>query len=207
MRSWHIVNQKLLVRSLICGFVLASAARLFPFAASSAQIPENVVRLHVVANSDSEEDQAVKLLVRDAVLEESAKWYQDAANREEASAALCVHLESIAQKAGSTLKEQGFSYGAKAEMGEMHFSTRDYGNFRLPAGTYRTLRITLGEGKGKNWWCVVFPALCLPAAAERGEDAFALLPDSERDIIENPDRFEVRFKAVEWLEQLREWLS
>ena len=109
-----------------------------------------MVRLHVVANSDSEEDQAVKLLVRDAVLEEAARWYGDASSMEEASAVLCTHLQSLTGTARKVLEEQGFSYSAQAEMTEMYFTTRDYGSFRLPAGRYRTLRVTLGEGAGKK---------------------------------------------------------
>lgn len=199
--------KRTLYRAIICGFFLASSASLFPFAAASAQLPENIVRLHVVANSNSGEDQAVKLLVRDAVLEEASRWYQEASSMEEASAALCVHLESIGSAAQAVLREQGFSYSARAELTEMYFPTRSYETFTLPAGTYRTLRITLGEGEGKNWWCVVFPALCLPAAQERGDDAFALLPGAEREIVQNPKSYRVKFKAVEWYEELKRWLE
>lgn len=153
---------------LACGFSSRMLAGFFPFAAASEELPQNIVRLHVVANSDSEEDQAVKLLVRDAVLEEAARWYGDARTMEEASARLCTHLESIAKTSQATLREQGMGYSATAQVTEMYFPTRDYESFRLPAGRYRTLRVTLGEGAGKNWWCVVFPSLCLPAASGRG---------------------------------------
>ena len=162
--------------------------------------------LHVVANSDSEEDQSVKLLVRDAVLEEAAKWYGGAQSMEEASSQLCTHLQSLGETARTTLAENGMEYSAKVEMTEMYFSTRDYGTFRLPAGRYRTLRVTLGEGQGKNWWCVVFPSLCLPAAGEEQSDLLLSLPESEREIVENPEQFQVKFKAVELWESLREWL-
>ena len=162
----HTKQNKLLGKALVCGFVMAMITSFFPFAAACGGLPENVVRLHVVANSDSEEDQSVKLLVRDAVLEEAAKWYGGAQSMEEASSQLCTHLQSLGETARTTLAENGMEYSAKVEMTEMYFSTRDYGTFRLPAGRYRTLRVTLGEGQGKNWWCVVFPSLCLPAAGE-----------------------------------------
>lgn len=201
----HTERKKLLGRVLVCGFVMAVVMSLFPFAAACGSLPENVVRLHVIANSDTEEDQAVKLMVRDAVLEEAAKWYDGAQTMEEASSLLCTHLESLAQTARETLAQQGMEYSANVQMTEMYFSTRNYGTFRLPAGRYRTLRVTLGEGKGHNWWCVVFPTLCLPAAEGSEEDALLTLPESEREVVENPDQFEVKFKAVELWEALREW--
>ncbi len=202
----HTKQNKLLGKALVCGFVMAVIASFFPFAAACGGLPENVVRLHVVANSDSEEDQSVKLLVRDAVLEEAAKWYGGAQSMEEASSQLCTHLQSLGETARTTLAENGMEYSAKVEMTEMYFSTRDYGTFRLPAGRYRTLRVTLGEGQGKNWWCVVFPSLCLPAAGEEQSDLLLSLPESEREIVENPEQFQVKFKAVELWEFLREWL-
>lgn len=201
----HTERKKLLGRALVCGFVMAVVMSFFPFAAACGSLPENVVRLHVIANSDTEEDQAVKLMVRDAVLEEAAKWYDGAQTMEEASSLLCTHLESLAQTARETLAQQGMEYSANVQMTEMYFSTRDYGTFRLPAGRYRTLRVTLGEGKGHNWWCVVFPSLCLPAAEGSEEDALLTLPESEREVVENPEQFEVKFKAVELWEALREW--
>ena len=202
----HTKQNKLLGKALVCGFVMAMITSFFPFAAACGGLPENVVRLHVVANSDSEEDQSVKLLVRDVVLEEAAKWYGGAQSMEEASSQLCTHLQSLGETARTTLAENGMEYSAKVEMTEMYFSTRDYGTFRLPAGRYRTLRVTLGEGQGKNWWCVVFPSLCLPAAGEEQSDLLLSLPESEREIVENPEQFQVKFKAVELWESLREWL-
>ena len=200
----HTRNRRLLGRALVCGFVLAALCSFFPFAAACGQLPRDVVRLHVVANSNGAEDQAVKLLVRDAVLEEAARWYQGAGSMEEASSQLCTHLQSIAGAARQVLGEQGVGYSATAQMTEMYFPTRDYGDFRLPAGRYRTLRVTLGEGAGKNWWCVVFPSLCLPAATQ--EEALLTLPEGERQVVEGGQGVQVKLKAVELWESLREWL-
>ena len=142
--KWELTKRTaILGRALACGFFLTVLAGFFPFAAASEELPQNIVRLHVVANSDSEEDQAVKLLVRDAVLEEAARWYGGARTMEEASARLCTHLESIAKTAQATLREQGMGYSATAQVTEMYFPTRDYESFRLPAGRYRTLRVTV----------------------------------------------------------------
>lgn len=200
----HTRKHRLLGRALVCGFVLAALCSFFPFAAACGQLPRDVVRLHVVANSNGAEDQAVKLLVRDAVLEEAARWYQGAGSMEEASSRLCTHLQSIAGAARQVLEEQGAGYSATAQMTEMYFPTRDYGDFRLPAGRYRTLRVTLGEGAGKNWWCVVFPSLCLPAATQ--EEALLTLPEGERQVVEGGQGVQVKLKAVELWESLREWL-
>ena len=173
---------------------------------ASAQLPQNVLRLHVVANSDSPADQEVKLKVRDAVLEEAARWYGDAATMEEANFALCTHLESITQAANKALAENGSPHTARAQVTDLYFPTRDYEGFSLPAGTYRSLQVTIGAGEGKNWWCVVFPALCLPAAQDR-EDVLALLPQQEQDIVSHPAEYQVEFKLVELFEELRHWLS
>ena len=200
----HTRKRRLLGRALVCGFVLAALCSFFPFAAACGQLPRDVVRLHVVANSNGAEDQAVKLLVRDAVLEEAARWYQGAGSMEEASSQLCTHLQSIAGAARQVLGEQVVGYSATAQMTEMYFPTRDYGDFRLPAGRYRTLRVTLGEGAGKNWWCVVFPSLCLPAATQ--EEALLTLPEGERQVVEGGQGVQVKLKAVELWESLREWL-
>ncbi len=200
----HTRKHRLLGRALVCGFVLAALCSFFTFAAACGQLPRDVVRLHVVANSNGAEDQAVKLLVRDAVLEEAARWYQGAGSMEEASSRLCTHLQSIAGAARQVLGEQGMGYSATAQMTEMYFPTRDYGDFRLPAGRYRTLRVTLGEGAGKNWWCVVFPSLCLPAATQ--EEALLTLPEGERQVVEGGRDVQVKLKAVELWESLREWL-
>lgn len=200
----HTRKRRLLGKALVCGFVLAALCSFFPFAAACGQLPRDVVRLHVVANSNGAEDQAVKLLVRDAVLEEAARWYQGAGSMEEASSRLCTHLQSIAGAARQVLGEQGVGYSATAQMTEMYFPTRDYGDFRLPAGRYRTLRVTLGEGAGKNWWCVVFPSLCLPAATQ--EEALLTLPEGERQVVEGGQDVQVKLKAVELWESLREWL-
>lgn len=196
-----------LIRSAFCGFALSVVAAVFPFTASCETLPENIVRLHVVANSNSPADQAVKLKVRDAVLAESAKYYTAADTMQQAVTAICVHLQSIEAAANKALRENGFAQTAAVQVIDCYFPTRDYKAFSLPAGKYRTLRVTIGAGKGKNWWCVVFPALCLPAAESPSTDVLSALTDSERTVISNPKRYEIKFKAVEIYEQLKNWLD
>ena len=197
-------QKRLLFRAVFCGFLLTVTASFFPFAAASAELSDEVVRLHIVANSDSTEDQRVKLLVRDAVLQEAADWYGDAKTLEEANSALCVHLGAIESAANDVLQKSGSADRATVQMTDQYFPTRDYETFSFPAGKYRTLKITIGEGKGHNWWCVVFPALCLPAAEE---DAFSTLTQAQRELVQQPDRYQVKFKAVEWFEALRSMLD
>ena len=204
-------TKKTFFRALVCGFLLTAAAGMFPFAASCAELPDHVVRLHVIANSDDPADQAVKEKVRDAVLLEAARWYGDAATMEEASSILCVHLEALQAAAEQALRENGVKDKAVVRVTDQYFSTRDYESFTLPAGVYRTLLVTIGEGKGKNWWCMVFPALCLPAAEEKTEtarpdDVLSALPESQREVVEHPQRYRIKFKAVEWFEELKRWL-
>ena len=130
-----------------------------PAAAARAKL----IRLHVVANSDTAEDQRVKLLVRDAVLRAAADALEEETDPE---AALQNGLPTIEQAANETLCRLGSGDTAKVSLRRELFPTRDYETFRLPAGVYRTLRVTIGTGEGHNWWCVVFPALCLPANAK-----------------------------------------
>lgn len=196
---------ELLLRAVAAGFVLSVLFYLLPFVFSCDAISQEVLRLHVIANSDSDADQTLKYQVRDAVLTEAAKWYGDAQSFEEANTAVCTHLQSIAAAAQKVVAENGGSQKVCAEVTDMYFNTRDYDTFSLPAGKYRTLRITLGKGEGKNWWCMVYPALCLPAAEKQETDADILqrLPHNESEIIANPGEYQVQFKIVEWYEALK----
>jgi len=121
---------------------------------------ENIFRLHVIANSDSAADQAVKLAVRDAILEYEADLAACGSSRE-AKAALMADGEGLLNIVESALREQGMDYGAQLMIGVYDFPDRQYGDTLYPAGKYEALRVVLGEGKGHNWWCVMFPPLCI----------------------------------------------
>lgn len=125
---------------------------------------EKPLRLHVIANSDSKEDQEVKLMVRDRVLEATGEEMRAVQNKDQAKAYIAQHLELIEQEANAVLQEEGFSYQAKATLGISDFPDKSYGGVVYPAGKYEALKITLGNGQGQNWWCVVFPPLCLTQA-------------------------------------------
>jgi len=170
-------------------------------------LAEQVIRLHVVAESDSREDQAVKLKVRDEILKllEPALDKQDSA--EGAAEAIEELLPTIEDTARRTALMSGAACNASASLGREGFPTRNYDGFALPAGEYLSLRVTLGEGAGHNWWCVVFPPLCA-ASAEESQEAFEKLDgDSAAMIIDGDSEYKVGFKILELFEQLREILG
>ncbi len=126
---------------------------------TEAEIP-SLIRFHVVANSDSYEDQQVKLKVRDAVLEELSPALSHCADEKEAKSYLSEHQEDIRTIAEKVLAQEGYDYSAQTRLADEEFPTKAYGGVTLSAGTYHAQRIILGEGQGKNWWCVLFPPLC-----------------------------------------------
>ena len=168
-----------------------------------------VVRLHVLANSDSEEDQALKLKVRDRILQEAQGLVGETADKAAALRQLSAAIPALQAAAEDEVLRQGYHYPVSLCITNMYFNTREYKTITLPAGNYDALRVTIGSGKGKNWWCVVFPPMCLAAATEKADASAqleAVLPPDELEIVENADRYEVRFKLVEWFESAREWL-
>ena len=130
-------------------------------ATDSRELREGLLRLHVVGASDSKEDQEVKLLVRDAVLASLEEGLQDLTDADAAVDYVSRMLPKVKAAADRCLQEAGFSDTAQVSLTEETFPTRDYDTFSLPAGVYKALRVVIGEGQGKNWWCVVFPQLCM----------------------------------------------
>lgn len=156
----------------------------------------SVLRLHIIANSDTEEDQRLKLTVRDALLARSNELFADASDLSEAESAVQKKLPEIERIAAETLCSQGCSDSVRAEVTDVVFDERTYGDITMPAGEYRALRITIGEAKGHNWWCVMYPPLCIPAACtvvddkEKEEEFFT---DRELDVLRKPAKYRVRF--------------
>lgn len=196
---------------LAVGVALAALLLSFTsFAADCKQIRRNVLRLHILAASDSEQDQQLKLLVRDAVTAQCAGLFDDADTSEQARQTAEKYLQTIEQIAQQTLIRAGSTHTVKAELTNMYFTTRTYDTVTLPAGMYDAVRLTIGPGEGKNWWCVVFPPLCVSAAADT-KTMRDVLDADQLDVIQNADRYQVRFKIVEWWESLahtiRSWFS
>lgn len=167
-------------------------------------MPEEVLRLHILANSDSEEDQNLKYGLRDFLLSDLSGVFSDAENLEDAEKAAEDNLSVIEKLSESYVGENGYTYNVKAELAEMYFTTRVYGSVTMPAGNYKALRIIIGEGKGKNWWCVLFPPLCLPAASKSETDLskadFFYSKEASKAVESGENGIEIRFAIFEWLE-------
>lgn len=197
LKIWEIA---LLLGVAVC---LLSGARALR---TQSELADKVVRLHVLANSDSEEDQALKLQVRDAVLERAEDLLAQSASRAEAEGTLRGQLLEFERLAEAVVREAGYDYQVTAELTDMEFPTREYEDFTLPAGEYLALRILIGEAEGQNWWCVVFPPLCTAASADVPASALAagFTEEEVRLITEEDQGYVLKFKALEWWESLRE---
>ncbi len=195
--------RKLMKRVAFCA-LLAALVWCGTLLADRQKLNEDLIRLHVVANSDSEADQQIKLRVRDAVTESLQSAMSDVADVEQAKAYLQENLPKIQKIATETLRSLGCAEEAVVTLCREAFDTRYYDTFTLPAGVYEALRITIGAGEGKNWWCVVFPTFCVPATSEGFADvaAGAGFPDSLNDALMGEEDYEVRFFLLDALGKL-----
>ena len=192
--------------------LLALAVTILWGAASLGQQEElgrKVIRLHVIANSDSPEDQALKLRVRDRVLARAQEILEQSADMEQAEQALTAALPELTREARETLAAEGCAQPVQARLEPAEFPTKDYDGFSLPAGKYLALRVIIGEGRGQNWWCVVFPPLCTAAASDVPTVALdAGLTDQEVALItEADDGYILKFKSVELWQTLKAKLT
>lgn len=169
------------------------------------RLAEKTIRLHVVANSDSAEDQAQKLQVRDAVLEKVAQITETCSDAASAKREIALHIDEIREAA-----QKETAYDVQVRLGTEQFETRYYDTFTLPAGEYPALRVNLGKAQGHNWWCVVFPSLCTAATSDALERTAAVggFDSEETELIEGGEEaYELRFKSFEWLQALLNWIS
>lgn len=197
---------KLIEKSLISGFLLALILALTGFANNCENLSTKVLRLHILANSDAAEDQALKLNVRDKIIEKSENFLNTATSKASAQILTAENLDNIREIAEQEVQTHGYSYPIKVQMTKMYFPTRNYGNTTLPAGHYDALRILIGEGKGKNWWCVIFPQMCL-GSAKSNTAVDSVFSDSEKKIINSSENYEIKFKVVEWFYALKGAIS
>lgn len=174
------------------------------FALECNEIRNNVFRLHIIANSNSDVDQELKLKVRDAILEQTADTLcsTDADTAKQLAKDNIENIEKIAKK---VIIENGYEYDVKAEVVNMFFDIRHYDDITMPAGRYDALRITIGDAVGKNWWCVLYPPICLPCAQPK-QELSDVLTDAQTDIVENEPKYAIRFKLVEIFEQIKDSL-
>lgn len=192
-----LITSILVLGLLWCGTVIADRQTL----------SDGLIRLHVVAASDTQEDQSIKLQVRDALMDCLQQRMPESSDAESAKAALKEMLGDLEATANATLAAAGVDDRAKVTLAEEAFPTRNYDTFSLPAGVYDSLRVTIGEGQGQNWWCVVFPSLCLPATSEGFADtaAGAGFSESLSGALQEQPGYEIRFFLLDcmgWLQNL-----
>lgn len=188
-------------RAICVGVTVCLLLSLCGFTGQCEGVSDRVLRLHILAASDSEADQALKLKVRDAILAQTGGSLDGIYNTNLAEETLESMLPTIEAIAAEVLCENGVDDSVHVELCDMYFETRTYETVTLPAGEYRALRVTIGEGKGHNWWCVVFPPMCLSSACE--QDVSDVLTDKQTDIVTNTSRYEVRLKLLEWYYEFR----
>ena len=189
----------LLAAFVWCGTIIADRQRL----------NEELIRLHVVANSDSAEDQELKLQVRDAVITSLRQALADVQDTEQAKEYLQENLPKLQELANRTLDAAGSAQRAVVTLCREGFPTRQYDTFSLPAGIYEALRVTIGDGEGKNWWCVVFPSLCVPQTAQGFTDtaAGAGFPDALSGALTGEEPYQIRFFLLDKLGELEKFLA
>jgi len=195
--------------ALVIAMVILMALSYLPIHGET-EIYDTVLRLHVLANSDTEEDQALKLKVRDAVLEVTSPLLKDATDRDDAEAIVRAHMPHIQAAAEAVVAANGADQAVTVMLDVEDYPTRNYESCAFPAGEYLSLRVCLGDAEGQNWWCVLFSLLCLSAATEKEdtEDAFiqvGLTKDQYGIITETEDtKYRVRFKI---LETIKGWFN
>lgn len=208
------MSKKFIIQAaLLIGFITAVFCEgICAFAESRRGITEDVFRLHVIANSDSDEDQALKLRVRNAVLEASADIFGEADSAADAKQLSEENIQLFEAAAAAEIAASGYDYPVRCEVGTVHFDRRVYGSAELPEGDYSALRVIIGEGEGKNWWCVMFPALCLPAVTNTGEVLSlaaenGVISTEELELMQDPENYEVKLYFAEVIKKLCEKLN
>ena len=196
-------NVKTFSLALAFGLVFTVLASFSGFATSCDGIRDNVLRLHILPNSDSTDDQHLKLLVRDDLLAAAEDMLDSCDTKEEAVECLRQNRDYLQSVARDTVVCNGYDYTVDIQIKKADFDTRVYEDFTLPAGEYDALCVTIGEAAGQNWWCVMFPTLCIGAAADKTDR----LPDDQAEVMGGGERFQVKFRAVEIFEEIRAVLN
>ena len=182
----------LIIYTIICAFSYVQAV--------STDISNSVFRLHVLANSNSDADQALKYKVRDNLLKYMNGLCSNFTSKDEAIKIVTEHQDEFKQVALDTIYNEGYSYDVKINIGNFEFPTKQYGDISLPAGYYDALRVEIGEAKGRNWWCVMFPSLCFIDVSsgfvpeESKEELQKVLSDEEYSLISDSSNSSIKFK-------------
>lgn len=188
--------------SLLTALIICCCLNITAFSGQCDEIRSKMLRMHVIANSDSESDQNLKLKVRNAVLEAGKEVFDGSVTASDAKERIIPQIDKLESAALDVIESEGYSYDVKITVSDEYFPTRTYDNsVTLPAGVYTAVKVVIGEGKGHNWWCVMFPPMCLPAAdAECSIDD--VLTEEESRIVKGGDKYKIKFKIVEIYEDI-----
>ena len=199
----------IIVLFLLTLFVFVSAISYV--SAVSNNIANSVFRLHVIANSDSKEDQNLKYIVRDKLIEYMNNIAKDCSSKEEVISIAEDNISNFENIARKTIEENGYNYSVTVEIGNFDFPTKSYGDITLPAGSYDSLRVKIGKAEGQNWWCVMFPPLCFVDVTsgvvpdESKQEMKDSMPEEEYSLISKTDNSEInfKFKLIEFFENIK----
>lgn len=196
----YILMMGMLVGTMVVGVFYGEHYRI------QQQLAEKVIRFHVLANSNSDKDQYLKLCVRDAVGTYVHEKMPAVESRENCEAMIQQWIPEIIEIAEQTVLEEGYSYEVEAELVNCDFPVKSYGMYTFPAGRYEALRITIGEGKGENWWCVMYPNMCFENSMyqvdeESGKILRTVLDEEEYEAVLCSGKYQVRFKFLEQLQR------
>ena len=210
--AFKLKKDRMFLIAVIIGIVLYVAFSITYFASASGEIRESVVRLHILAESNLEADQEIKIKVRDALLEKNNELLSGRVTPENVEDYFYDSKDELEKCANEVLKENGFDYKTEITLCEEYYTTRTYENLTFPAGKYTSIKVVLGSGEGKNWWCVMFPPLCVPVAdgSVETDDGVVLeeyLNEDGERIVTSGNRYKVKFKVVEWYEKLFKWMG
>lgn len=187
---------KVFFKSLCAGFIVAILLTLVPFEGECREISDRVFRVHILANSDSESDQALKLKVRDAVIAKGEELFADVHSKEQAEQIVCDNIDVLVKTAEDVVSAEGYSYPVTASVKNIYFNTRYYEDVTMPGGFYDALQIRIGNAEGQNWWCVMYPSLCIYSASDN-DTLDEQLTSSQYSIVSSKGEFQFRLKFVE----------
>lgn len=185
--------------------LLLISAYVMPFIETSERISRDVFRLHILANSDEEYDQQLKLKVRDAVLEKGQEVFLNCSSLDDIISVCEKNIDLFSEAAQECIADNGYGYGVNVYVDKEYFNTRKYEEITLPGGIYNALKIEIGEAQGHNWWCVMFPAICLSAVSD--SEINEILDEEEVELINSNEKYEIRFKIVEIYEKIKSKLT
>ena len=194
--------KKDITMSICIALILAFILNLVGFDTKCERLRKDILRLHILANSDSEQDQRMKLEIRDCIVAAGGGIFEGAENKDEAMLKAKEQMDKFKTVAENVVKSYGKDYNITVCLEKTYFDTREYEEFTLPAGEYDALKVLVGEAKGKNWWCIMFPSMCIPAA-KASKSIAEVTGNGAAEITENPQKYKMEFKIVEIFERLK----